>query len=185
MMPRTLVRPSFLRIKQLALRLILPVRLSSALYLLTQSTAIRLALFLQHSRVADFLGGRNDQRTLHDPIDFVKQTLDRWRAALPFHYDLLEQTLLNYVEMKCGRRDPEFLFEVERHSVHHLVVLYDMVANEDERMALRKWFRQLMRGRRFFEIRAPLRTRLREHKMFVMCGLDPPDPDERRRGRAP
>lgn len=123
---------------------------------------------------------------LHDPIDLVKRRLDRHRAALPLVHHLLVQTVANYVEIKRGRRDPEFLFEVECHSVHHLIVLYDMVANEDERKALRKFFRQIMSRRRqsFAYAYAPLRWRLREHKMYVMCGLDPPDPDERRKGRA-
>jgi hypothetical protein len=121
---------------------------------------------------------------LHDPLSEIKQTLDRWRTALPLHHHLIVQSVANYVEMKRGRRDPEFLFEVERHSVQHLTVLYDMVATPDERKALRKWFREIMsRARRFAELHAPLRTRLREHKLFVMCGLDPPDPDERRRGK--
>ena len=123
---------------------------------------------------------------LHDPPNgFIKQTLDRWHAALPLVHHFAIQSVANYVEMKRGRRDPEFLFEVERHSVDHLIALYDLVATPDERKALRKWMRKIMwRGRKYAALHEPLRTRLREHKMFVMCGLDPPDPDERRKGRS-
>jgi hypothetical protein len=118
------------------------------------------------------------------PNGLIKQTMDRWRTALPLHHHLIVQTVANYVEIKRGRRDREFLFEVERHTVQHLTTLYDMVATPDERKKMRKYFREIMsRYRRFAELHGPLRTRLREHKMFVICGLDPPDLDERRKGK--
>ena len=120
----------------------------------------------------------------------LEETLARWKEALPLLHGNIERTIADAKEYINGRRDLDFLVAAESRAIDGMVALYDLAADEDYRKVMRKEFRQIMKRHRgrlapyYPELHAPLRTRLREHKMFVICGLDPPDPDERRKGRS-
>jgi hypothetical protein len=117
------------------------------------------------------------------PLAWLREVA-RWKAAMPLTYQLGVRSLRDYIEIKRGRRDFDFIVETTWREIEGLVVLYDIVANEAERKRMRKSFREIMtRQPIFLELYEPIRTRLREHKMYVICGLDPPDPDERRKGK--
>jgi len=120
----------------------------------------------------------------------LEETLARWKEALPLLHGNIERTIADAKEYINGRRDLDFLVAAESRAIDGMVALYDLAADEDGRKVMRKEFRKIMKRHRgrlapyYPELHAPLRTRLREHKMFVICGLDPPDPDERRKGRS-
>ena len=120
----------------------------------------------------------------------LEETLARWKEALPLLHGNIVRTIADAKEYINGRRDLDFLVAAETRAIEGLVALYDLAADEDGRKVMRKEFRKIMKRHRgrlapyYPELHAPLRTRLREHKMFVICGLDPPDPDERRKGRS-
>jgi hypothetical protein len=119
----------------------------------------------------------------------IEETLARWEAALPLHHGNIERTIADAIQYIHGRRDLNFLVAAEQHAIEGMVVLYDLVADHHYRKVMRKEFRKMMKRHRgrlapyYPELHTPLRTRLREHKMFVLCGLDAPDPDERRKGK--
>jgi hypothetical protein len=120
--------------------------------------------------------------------EFLDQTIANWKAKMPLTYHVNVRSLFNHIEYKRGRRDFNFIFEAMERAIEGLVVLYDLVANDEERKVMREAFREIMArydATPYPYLLAPIRTRLREHKMYVIFGLDPPDPNERRKGRAP
>jgi hypothetical protein len=119
----------------------------------------------------------------------LKQRIANWKAALPLHHWSVVRSVDDYIAYKLGRRDLDFVIEAERRAIEGLIVLYDLVATDDEKKDMRKVFRDIMSRRRGLapfcdELYAPLRTRLREHKMYVRCGLDPPDEPRGKRNAA-
>jgi hypothetical protein len=132
--------------------------------------------------ILPFVAPHDDGPTLSE---FLDQTIAKWKAAMPLTYQLGVHSLYDYIEFKRGRRDFDFIVEAIWHEIKGLVVLYDIVANEAERKRMRKSFREIMTRRPIFlELYEPIRQRLREHKMFVRCGLDPPDEPRRKRNAA-
>jgi hypothetical protein len=132
--------------------------------------------------ILPFVAPHDDGPTLSE---FLDQTIAKWKAAMPLTYQLGVRSLYDYIEFKRGRRDFDFIVEATWREIEGLVVLYDIVANEAERKRMRKSFREIMTRRPIFlELYEPIRTRLREHKMFVKCGLDPPDEPRRKRNAA-
>jgi hypothetical protein len=100
------------------------------------------------------------------------------------------RTLDDYIAYKRGRRDLDFIVAASDRAIEGLCSLYDIAATPDERKMMRGIFREIMtrerRGRLApfcDELHLPLRIRLREHKMYVRCGLDPPD-EPRRKSRS-
>jgi hypothetical protein len=106
-------------------------------------------------------------------------------AAMPLNGDQVVRVFSDDIKIQLGRCDP--IPEATERAIDALIVLYDLGADAEGQKRLRKTFRKLMTRYRGLSIGllAPIRTRLLEHKLCVMCGLDPPDPDERRKGRAP
>lgn len=113
--------------------------------------------------------------------DARRRSVAKW-----LHNHLCDQVVADYADIKLGRRDLHFVVEANRRAIDLMVLLYDICANDDERKTIRDSFRQIMRrhsGRLapyYDELHAPMRTRLREHKMYVRCGLDAPDEPRRR-----
>jgi hypothetical protein len=122
-----------------------------------------------------------------DDAAYWRHTVAKWKAALPLHYQLGVQAVADYAEYQAGRRDLDFVVEANRRAVDTMVLLYDLCANDDERKLIRNCFREIMaqpKGRLapyYPQLHASIRTRLREHKMYARCGLDPPDEPRGRR----
>jgi len=113
-------------------------------------------------------------------VSYVPQIKAAYNALLASHKKSLAHaltlgSLLNDAKEALGKKGDAML------------LLYDLYANDEEKKELRKCMRGFMRCPKpyYAELHAPIRSRLREHKVYVQQGLDPPDPDERRKGRAP
>jgi hypothetical protein len=119
--------------------------------------------------------------------ELVNHTIIKWKRAFPLTHRYHIEFLYDYIDWKRGRRDLAFKVAARKRAIDAMLLLCDLYANDEEKKELRKCMRGFMRSRKpyYAELHVPIRLRLREHKVYVQCGLDPPDPDENRKGRAP
>jgi hypothetical protein len=108
-------------------------------------------------------------------------TVARWEATMPLTYHYGAQALIDGIEYLNGRRDLPFIIAINRRAIDGLIVLYDIAANDEERETMRKSFQEIIARERhrkarlapyYAELHEPLKQRLREHKMFLRCGLE-------------
>jgi hypothetical protein len=108
--------------------------------------------------------------------------LTKYQRRFPLHYHYVVQALADDREWKRGRRDLDFVIASNKRVIKALVEIYDLCClDEAERKRIRETFRKLTarQGGRlapyYDELHRTMRSRLREHKLMVRCGLDRPD----------